>query len=264
MTIVLQGNEVRIGILDRARPIFVQAGKIPCVAARILRGAAKLKLTVVAGGQLDGQAVDGTVLTVEDSLHQRGVSRQQLDGLVGASRIVQRVRKTAHLSAVDLSELKVLVAFELDGRGRLGSRDGRLADIAGFGNRAVRVVVPRLLRLHVGGGVLDRQRNVLGLLAVAAIANEDIAIIADRVGEGAVGNLGSHSSGCIVVDNTDRRGVLIEFVLCACGAAVCEGAVFNRDRHLAGLLVGDVHRSTVIRELAVFDRDSAVSRGMND
>ena len=165
-------------------------------------------------------------------------------------------------------QLDELVEIDLGNRQQIGN--GGVKAI-GCGQYSVRllgiigifaIVVPLLLRLDVGGGTADRQFEVVGLLTGAAVAQQDIAVCTLRAGDGAIADIGAHCAAA-AVDEADRCSVLIEFVLCACGAAVGEGAVLDLDRLRAVCLVVEVDRHLTSGEGAVVDHDLAVGVGVD-
>ena len=119
----------------------------------------------------------------------------------------------------------------------------------------------RTLCHDLGRRAGDRRGNVIGLLAVAAIAEQDIAILADRTGKGGILYADGQRALSVIVDHTDRREIVIAFIDLA---AVGERAAFDLHDHAAALLVRNVHRSAVVGKGAVRDLDAAVGSRMND
>ena len=106
----------------------------------------------------------------------------------------------------------------------------------------------------------DSGSNIMGLLALTVVAQQDIAIGADGIGKGIVGQGDVKGTFLAVVYEADGSKVIIAGIDLA---AVIKGAVFDTGGHSTSLLVGDIDRSAVIAELTVLDSDRAIGSGMD-
>ena len=127
------------------------------------------------------------------------------------------------------------------------------------GVHLVAVITAGLLRLHPAIGVLHRQAQVVGHLTRTTIADEDIAVLADRTFKGTAVNGGIHRAAA-AVDEADGRGEVLPVALIA---AVGEGAFLDLHGHSAIAIVVDVHRSLGASKGAAIDNDRAVRVGID-
>ena len=127
----------------------------------------------------------------------------------------------------------------------------------GNGLRVAKAVLYGRITGRSGG---DGGSNIMGLLALTVVAQQDIAIGADGIGKGIVGQGDVKGTFLAVVYEADGSKVIIAGIDLA---AVIKGAVFDTGGHSTSLLVGDIDRSAVIAELTVLDNDRAIGSGMD-
>ena len=242
--LVLVGDEVRI----RQRLAGVAAMAVDRLAAVVLRGAAQNERIVDRLREVDRLAVNRTIRAVQHILRLRRRDVHHLAVHVGGRRKRLRLARgrIAERARIDRQQL-CDARFERAARGR--SRRGLLRRV-----HRLDAVVARLLRLDVRRRVGDLQRNVVRRLARPAVAEEDVAVRADRARKRAARHLGRLRARA-AVDEAKRRGELLP---AADVAAVRERAVLDRNRLRAVRLVVDVERNLAAREGAVHRLDRAV------
>ena len=234
-----------------------------------LRRAAVLDGDAVLNGQRGlarhGAAVEGVTVQVEgQSICAYGDIlagvRQQGHGRILSSRVDSCLQGLI-LDAVDLCHVGGRLAghqLRYAGGQLIASRDILRALLA-FVRRAVFAVVARLLRLHSGLGALHSQRHIVGILVHAAIAQQDVAVAAHRVGEGAGVHGGVHRAAA-AVDKAHGRSELLPITIVA---AVGERAVLDGNSLRTVCLVVEVHRHLCPREGAIVDDHCTVRIGVD-
>ena len=212
-----------------------------------------------------GAAVEGVTVQVEGQPTRvygdilAGV-RQQGHGRISSGRVDSRLQGLV-LDALDLGDVDGRLAghqLRYAGGQLIASRDILRALLARV-CRAVAAVVARLLRLHSGLGALHSQRHIVGLLALAAIAQQDVAVAAHRAGEGAGGHGGGHRAAA-AVDKAHGRSELLPITVVA---AVGERAVLDGNSLRTVCLVVEVHRHLCPREGAIVDDHCTVRIGVD-
>ena len=186
--------------------------------------------------------------------------RQQGHGRILSGRVDSCLQGLV-LDALDLCHVGGRLAghqLRYAGGQLIASRDSLRALLACV-RRAVFAVVARLLRLHSGLGALHSQRHIVGLLALAAIAQQDVAVAAHRAGEGAGGHGGGHRAAA-AVDKAHGRSELLPITVVA---AVGERAVLDGNSLRTVCLVVEVHRHLCPREGAIVDDHIAVRIGVD-
>ena len=234
-----------------------------------LRRAAVLDGDAVLNGQRGlarhGAAVEGVTVQVEgQSICAYGDIlagvRQQGHGRILSSRVDSCLQGLI-LDAVDLCHVGGrLAGHQLrHAGGQLIASRNILRALLGFVRRAVFGVVARLLRLHIGRRVLHGQLHIVGLLAHAAIAQQDVAVAAHRIGEGAGVHAGSHRAAA-AVDKAHGRSELLPITVVA---AAGERAVLDGNSLRTVCLVVEVHRHLCPREGATVDDHCTVRIGVD-